>query len=254
MWAKYGSPEHFFVLRPKRTDSWVWKCLLRIRPFLKQEMRWKVGNGSSINFWTDAWCSEDSLITMLELDPSSLPEADIKVSAFITPDKQWDLPKLRDYVSTDIVQLIQSIPLPYTDVSDSFCWGYTGSGDFSTKSATWRAHEYIGRNQADWQFKWIWNLDIMPKIKVFLWQLCHKALPSRGTLLRRGIQLDPLCPACNTEIEDTDHIFIHCPMAQKVWEMAVTQQWISTHPFPRSGSSLHNCISWHSIGIPDYQE
>jgi len=168
MRAKYGSPEHFFVLRSKRTDSWVWKCLLRARPFLKQGMRWKVGNGSSINFWTDSWCSEDSLVTMLDLDPSSLPEADIKVSAFITPGKQWDTPKLRHLVPNDIVQHIQSIPLPYTDVGDSFCWGYPSSGDFSTKSATWRAHENIGRNQADWQFKWIWNLDIMPKIKIFL--------------------------------------------------------------------------------------
>ena len=33
--AKYGPPEHFFTLRSKRTDSWVWKCLLRIRPLLK---------------------------------------------------------------------------------------------------------------------------------------------------------------------------------------------------------------------------
>jgi len=99
-------------------------------------MRWKVGNGSSINFWTDSWCSEDSLVTMPNLDPSSLLEADIKVSAFITPDRHWDTMKLRHFVPNDIVQLIQGIPLPYTDVGDSFCWGYTGSGDFSTKSAT----------------------------------------------------------------------------------------------------------------------
>jgi len=84
-------------------DSWVWKYLLRIRPFLKQGMRWKVENGSSINFWTDSWCSEDFLVTMLDLDPSSLPEADIKVNVFITTDKQWDTAKLRNYVLNDIV-------------------------------------------------------------------------------------------------------------------------------------------------------
>jgi len=66
----------------------------------------------------------------------------------------------------------------------------------------------------------------MPKLKIFLWQLCHNALPSRGTLLRRGIQLDPLCLACTTDIEDTDHIFLCCPIAHKMWELAVTHQWI----------------------------
>ena len=240
MRAKYGSPASFFDLRSKRTDSWVWKCLLRIRTFLQQGLRWKVGNGSSINFWTDSWCFEDSLVNKLNLDRSSVQEADIKVSAFITPDRQWDLSKLRHYVPHGVLQQIQGIPLPYTDVEDSFCWGHTGSGIFSTKSATWRAHENIDRNQPDWQFKWIWKLDILPKIKIFLWQLCHKALPSRGTLLRRGVQLDPLCPACNTEIEDTDHIFIHCPTAQKVWELAVTHQWIPMLPFDNSVSSLHD--------------
>jgi len=153
MRAKYGPPEHFFALRSKRTDSWVWKCLLRIRPFLKQGMRWKIGNGSTINFWTDSWCSEDSLVSILYLDPLSVPEADIKVSAFITPDKQCDTPKLSNYIPNDIVKQIQGIPVPYTDVDDSFCWGYTGSGDFSIKSATWRAHGIIGRDQTAWQFK-----------------------------------------------------------------------------------------------------
>jgi len=82
---------------------------------------------------------------MLELESLSLTEADIKVSEFITPEKQWDTNKLRSYVPDDVVQRTQGIPIPYTNVEDSFCSEYTGSGDFSTKSATWRAHENISR-------------------------------------------------------------------------------------------------------------
>ena len=37
--AKYESVEQFFACRSKRSNSWVWKCLLRLRPFLKQGMR-----------------------------------------------------------------------------------------------------------------------------------------------------------------------------------------------------------------------
>ena len=167
MRAKYGSPEQFFDSRTKQTDSWVWKCLLRIRPFIKQGLRWKVGNGRNIKFWTDIWCSDATLASILNLDLGNLPEADLRVSDFITPEKQWDTTKLRNYLSLDLIQSIQSIPLPYTDVADSFCWGYTGSGEFSTKSATWAAHDNIGRNQPTWQFKWIWKLNVMPKIRIF---------------------------------------------------------------------------------------
>jgi len=136
MRAKYGTPECFFEARFKPTDSWVWKSLLRLRPFIKQGIRWKVGNGRSINFWTDNWCAEDNLVSLLNMDHSSVPDMDMKVSAFISPDKHWDSSKLSQYLPTDVIQTIQSIPLPITDVADSFCWGYSGSGVFSTKSAT----------------------------------------------------------------------------------------------------------------------
>jgi len=238
MRAKYGTPELFFAARPKPTDSWVWKSLLRLRPFIKRGIRWKVGDGRSINFWTDNWCAEDNLVSLLNKDPSSVPDIDIKVSAFISPDRQWDSVKLNQYVPSEVIQMIQGIPLPTTNVADSFCWGYSSSGNFTTKSATWIAHDNIPRGQPKWKYHWIWRLDVAPKIKVFLWQLCHNSLPSRGTLLRRGLQLDPVCPVCNADIEDTDHLFVSCPMVQQVWGMAVAHKWLPSIPFPQFNSSL----------------
>ena len=152
MRAKYGAPDHFFEVRSKPADSWVWKCLLRLRPFIKGGIRWKVGNDHTINFWTDTWCSEVSLVSMLNLDPATLPAIDIKVSEFISPEKQWDTTKLSQYLPNDVIQLVLSIPLPITDIADSFCWGYSGSGGFSTKSATWKAHDNISRDQPRWKY------------------------------------------------------------------------------------------------------
>ena len=39
-----------------------------------------------------------------------------------------------------IVQKISVILLPKFDVEDSFCWGFIGSCQFSTKMATWADH------------------------------------------------------------------------------------------------------------------
>jgi len=213
-----------------------------MRAFIKRGIRWKVGNGQSIKFWTDNWCSEDSIATLLNIDPSTLADVNMKVHEFITTEKQWDTSKLSQYVPNDIIQLIQSIPLLVTDIADSFCWGYSGNGVFSTKSATWKAHDNIVRAQPRWKYQWIWKLDVMPKIRVFLLQLCHNALPSRGTLLRRGLQLDPLCPTCCADIEDSDYIFMDCPMAHKVWDMAVQHQWIPSQPFAHYGSPLREAL------------
>jgi len=82
----------------------------------------------------------------------------------------------------------------------------------------------------------------MPKIKIFLWQLCHNALPSRGNLLRRGIQIDPVCEACALDIEDVDHLFMDCPLARKVWDLAVSHHWLLSHPFPQAGISIREAL------------
>jgi len=99
----------------------------------------------SINFWTDSWCSNDSLVSKLDLDPTTLLDAKIKVNEFITMQKPWKLTKLRSYLLDDLVQLIQGIPPPYTEVTGSFCWAYTGSSDVSTKCSTRKIHDNFSK-------------------------------------------------------------------------------------------------------------
>jgi len=94
-------------------------------------------------------------VSMLNLDPTTLPDIDSKVSEFISPEKQWDTTKLSQYLPNDVIQLVLSIPLPITDVTDSFCWGYSSSSDFYTKSTTWKAHDNISRDQPRWKYHWI---------------------------------------------------------------------------------------------------
>ena len=125
------------------------------------------------------------------------------------------------------MQLILATLIPSSPIPDSVCWGLSGTGDFTTKSASWAAHDIDPTKTASWEFRWIWNLDIMPKIKVFLWQLCHASLPTRGTLVKRGLQIDPVCPLCNSGIEDLEHLFLQCPVVQDVWYLANLHKWLS---------------------------
>jgi len=83
----------------------------------------------------------------------------------------------------------------------------------------------------------------MPKIKVFLWQLCHNALLSRGLLLKRRIALDPVCPSCQSNIESIEHIFKVCPMTIKMSELAVTHNWLPSIPFDNPSISLRDDLN-----------
>ena len=130
----------------------------------------------------DNWCAQDNLVNMLHRQDVSLLDTSLLVSHFISPTKEWDLSKLRQVVDEDILKLILATPIPFNPILDSVCWGLSGNGLFSTKSATWAAHDLNLVASPSWPFHWIWHLDIMPKLKLFLWQLCHASLPTRGTL------------------------------------------------------------------------
>ena len=61
-----------------------------------------------------------------------------------------------------------------------------------------------------------------------LWQIFHHALPVRGTLFRRGIPLDPVCPLCLQEVESIDHLFVQCPLSKRVSQLATQHGWFPT--------------------------
>ena len=160
---------------------------------------------------------------LLEIDDPDLINCDLAVSEFIE-HKQWNIPKLRAYINIpDILHKIIGIPIPVISTKDSFCWSLSSTGRFTT--TTWLAQE---QSQAAplWSFKWIWQIDTMPKIQIFLWQMCHNTLPVKSTLLRRGCQIDPQCPLCQDDVESSDHLFSKCSQTTKVWDLAKAHQWI----------------------------
>ena len=77
------------------------------------------------------------------------------MNEFITPEKVWDTAKLSQVLPQHLVKHVLAVPIPMTNMEDSFCWGFTGSGDFTTKSATWRAHDNIKPDQESWKFNWM---------------------------------------------------------------------------------------------------
>ena len=83
----------------------------------------------------------------------------------------------------------------------------------------------------------------MPKIKIFIWQVCHNILPVRGTLLRRGLIINPACPLCLGDIESIEHIFKDCPLVHKVWDLAAQHSWLPPTLSPPGCPDLFSCLN-----------
>lgn len=68
------------------------------------------------------------------------------------------------------------------------------------------------------EWRWIWGLQLPPKIRTFLWRAAHHILPVRAALMRRHLGWDPFCLLCGLALESTVHPFFECPRIARMWE------------------------------------
>lgn len=67
----------------------------------------------------------------------------------------------------------------------------------------------------------MWELKVIPRVKMFVWRACKNGLPTKGNLWRRGSDIDPICRLCGETVETLDHILVQCPMVQQIWYRSV---------------------------------
>lgn len=66
--------------------SWQWKKLLAHRTVFVQGLRWTIGNGQSIKFWSDNWVFQFPLISKFT---PTVGSEDLKVSECILESGVW---------------------------------------------------------------------------------------------------------------------------------------------------------------------
>ncbi|KAL5767157.1 hypothetical protein ACOSQ2_013940 [Xanthoceras sorbifolium] len=110
---------------------------------------------------------------------------DFKVASLISPSSHsWDLAKLDQvFVAADRDSILE-IPLSLGDCADSLIWHFDKTGEYSVKSGYRVAAQEklsLSGSSSSPDSKWwlaLWNLNIPPKIKIFIWRVCHNAIPS----------------------------------------------------------------------------
>lgn len=104
---------------------------------------------------------------------------------------------------------------------DEIVWGRHVSGKVTAKSAYALLLEKdnlpasLGGNRKFWGR--LWNMNIKPKWKTFLWILLNKALALQVNLEKRGIFIPGSCHLCNNIKESEEHLFRDCNVAARVW-------------------------------------
>ncbi|GJV97009.1 hypothetical protein Tco_1548586 [Tanacetum coccineum] len=168
--------------------SWLWQSLLQGRDLLLHGIRWQVGNGSNIQFWTEKWVPyQDDFYIRKPRCPFA---SNALVSDFIT-NGEWDLSKLQLCVHLEEVKFISQIPISSTSLDKIVCH-YEPNGNYTVKSGYYQVilqREVNSKpedsssstpNKSLW--KQVWNLKTLPKIKMFWWKACLNALATYENL------------------------------------------------------------------------
>lgn len=80
-----------------------------------------------------------------------------------------------------------------------------------------------GNDQKAW--KALWNANVQPKIKHFVWKILNGAISTRKILTRRRVCHDSLCPICANDDESSSHLFLKCNWVRAVW-FGSPLQWV----------------------------
>jgi len=154
----------------KPTDSPIWKTVIYSRDLLTSGFFWKFGNGCQISFWFNNRIEKTRLNCILNWSIDSILWPKPKLSDFITSEQKWNLDLLKIVLNNHpVIHRIVGVPILINEVEDSFCWGINSSSDFCMESTSWLAHGFHASEEMSWPYKWVWNIDMMLKIQIFLW-------------------------------------------------------------------------------------
>lgn len=141
----------------------------------------------------------------------------LKVSDVLNSFGGWDRNRIDRLVPTHIAARICSLYLPSSPQEDSLIWGLTTDSQYSVKTRSLPAQGIYNPNFEKVEFAWLWNLNVPPKIKLFLWKACHDGLSSKDRLEKCKVFVPQQFVLCCHASESIAHLCFQYPFTLQVF-------------------------------------
>ncbi|XP_022557398.2 uncharacterized protein LOC111205592 [Brassica napus] len=244
--GKYCHKKPFLQVELPTSCSHGWRSIFHGRDLLTQNLGKAIGNGLTTRVWQDSWISLSADVK--PYGPITEDARDLRVSDLLTYDLKWNVKRIKELLP-ELAATIQRLQPSQMGVEDAFIWQPLTSGIYSTKfgyhsAMTSRNHPSSHARTVtiiDW-YKDVWSTKCSPKLKVFLWSIVQRALPTGVNLQRRGITAAVTCPRCGGQ-ESTTHIFFSSHLATvQSFESAILE-FRQKPCLPPSGITI-NILPW----------
>ncbi|KAK1320551.1 hypothetical protein QJS10_CPA03g00813 [Acorus calamus] len=222
-----GRRQRFLPLpKPSRCSSQVWKVIHRVGTPLSSVIRWRLGKGDRIRFWTFHWCGSGPLMTVYPELFEIASNKDGMVWEFWNDSEHgggWTFHLQRRLSNVEFLQYTQ----PYCVITnfrimeaeeDAPIWILTPSTGFNVNSVyLWWVEDRPFNGGVARKAHQIWNCKVPTKVRFFLWLAYNERLLTRAyrAIWRPGENSE--CPLCEQSLETVRHLFCECSMAREVW-------------------------------------
>ncbi|XP_060959224.1 uncharacterized protein LOC115699974 [Cannabis sativa] len=188
--ARYYKNGDFLSAELGANPSFVWRSILEAQDVVREGVRCRIGNGSSVSVLLDSWLPDVDNPKVTSTHPALLSQC--VNSLMITGEYAWDVDLVLDLFNNRDANLILSIPLSSSRVNDTWYWCLEKTGHFTVKSAYkfLQMRKETG-SQPNSSLVWngIWKLRVPPKhlnlLFIAWWIVCLlKAIGSMQVLIR----------------------------------------------------------------------
>jgi hypothetical protein len=243
---------------PTSASNW-WKNIVELedavpgRNWLSEAMVREVGNGHSTSFWDIKWIGDAPLSFVFPRLFSLSNQKNHNVSELLSNNGTWSFSWRRNLFiwEEDLIANLRVILEPVVLSLEEDCWKWKADveGFFSVKSSYKLLSEVLSDEDGREEIlvnvlSQIWESAAPSKVLAFSWQLLLGRIPTKSKLEDRGIVILDApweCLGCVGKKEMPLHLFLHCPLAMKVW--GAVFKWIGISiVIPPSLSTLFEIV------------
>jgi hypothetical protein len=216
----------------------------------------KVGNGLLTRFWRDVWLGDLALCVKFPRLFSLSSQIDATVGELFHSEgesRTWSFiwrRRLFQWEEDLVMQLFVLLdPVLLNFEVDRWCWKINPVDGFSVKSAfDFLVDLESEPNRSEFElevFAKIWESPAPSKVIALSWRLLYDLLPTKDNLRSRGVVQNPMdgnCCRCNLCPETSNHLFLHCSVAHRVW--CEIFKWLGVViVMPANSFHLFDCFS-----------
>ncbi|XP_056698409.1 uncharacterized protein [Spinacia oleracea] len=199
--------------------SWGYRCLGKCSSMIKHGLGKAIFCGNS-DIQHDVWfpSGETKCKNATQLRQTGIAQ----VKDLMRNDARvWNTHLIWKSFEKETTREILSLHIPEDNTDDQIQWVADKKGNPTVKSV----YNFLILNHVDYQsidrhdniWTKLWQSDLSPKWKVFVWKLMHNALATKDNLRRRGMGGDNVCVLCEHDMESTSHLLREYTVAAHVW-------------------------------------